>query len=48
MKKLFLAMNNNAWMDFNDAYLMLERQICTDAYGKIIRPVLDKTASEIG
>ena len=48
VKKLFLAMNNNAWMDFNDAYLMLERQICTDAYGKIIRPVLDKTASEIG
>ena len=48
VKKLFLAMNNNAWMDFNDAYLMLERQICADAYGKIIRPVLDKTASEIG
>lgn len=48
VKKLFLAMNKNAWMDFNDAYLMLERQICADAYGKIVRPVLDKTASEIG
>ena len=46
VKKLFLAMNKNAWMDFNDAYLMLERQICADAYGKIVRPVLDKTASE--
>lgn len=48
VKELFHAMNNNAWMDFNDAYLMLERQICADAYGKIVRPVLDKTAGELG
>lgn len=48
VKELFHAMNNNAWMDFNDAYLMLERQICAEAYDKIVRPVLDKTASETG
>ena len=48
VKELFHAMKNNAWMDFNDAYLMLERQICADAYGKIVRPVLDKKASKIG
>lgn len=48
VKELFHAMNNNAWMEFNDAYLMLERQICADAYDKIIRPVLDKPASETG
>ena len=46
VKELFHAMNNNAWMDFNDAYLMLERQICADAYDKVVRPVLDKTSSE--
>lgn len=46
VKELFHAMNNNAWMEFNDAYLMLERQICADAYDKIVRPVLDKAASE--
>ena len=48
VKELYQAMNNNAWMEFNDAYLMLERQICADAYDKIVRPVLDKTANEIG
>ena len=48
VKELFHAMNNNAWMDFNDAYLMLERQICADAYDKVVRPVLDQTSSENG
>ncbi|KAJ7376386.1 hypothetical protein OS493_034908 [Desmophyllum pertusum] len=46
--ELFHAMNNNSWMDFNDAYRMLESQICAEAYDKIISPVLDGTASKIG
>ena len=48
VKELFHAMNNNSWMDFNNAYLMFEGQICAEAYDKIVRPVLDKSASEIG
>ena len=48
VKELYHAMNNNSWMDFNNAYRMLEGQICAQGYEKIVRPVLDKSAGEIG
>ena len=48
VKELYHAMNNNSWLDFNNAYRMLEGQICAEGYEKIVRPVLDKTACEIG
>lgn len=47
VKELYHAMNNNSWMDFNNAYRMFEGQICAEGYEKIVRPVLEKTASEI-
>ena len=48
MKELFHTMNNDSWMEFNNAYRMLEGQICAKAYAKIVDPVLNEEAREIG
>lgn len=47
VKDLFHAMNNNSWIDFYDVYQTFEGRICAEAYGKIVKPVLDQPASEI-
>ena len=47
VKDLFQAMNKNAWIDFYDVYQTFEGRICTEAYGKIVKPVLNQSASEI-
>ena len=47
VKDLSDAMNNNSWMDFSDVYQNFEGQICADAYEQIVKPAMDRTASEI-
>lgn len=44
-KTLVRMMNNNAWMEFGDSYLMLEKAMCDRSYKDLIVPLMKLKAS---
>ncbi|XP_074634653.1 uncharacterized protein LOC141893176 [Acropora palmata] len=41
------TMNENAWPDFGNVYVMFERNICKRHYGNLVKPLLSLKADEI-
>lgn len=46
-KHLVDTMNENAWPDFGNVYVMFERNICKRHYAKLVEPLLSLKADEI-
>ena len=46
-KHLVNTMNENAWPDFGNVYVMFERNICKRHYGNLVEPLLSLKADEI-
>ena len=46
-KHLVNTMNENAWPDFGNVYVMFERNICKRHYGNLVKPLLSLKADEI-